>query len=636
MSTKKNNTGFVIFAGKSRQKHRAGWVLAILSATTGCASLINPYVEPDYAESNTALECPARQPADLENAVTCALAWREEYRSALQGRSTFRKVTGLSLIALAGGALGHGITQSGDSGDTLTWIGIGSGSWLAGSNWLDSMPVERAYLAGERAMSCAIDAVQPLRTLPDGVGKFNKDIDDLKSAHKTLLAAQQATRLALFELRVKVPKDAEVINFMELIDKRLSSSNDVGDAALQRITEAQKLITIRNAAKHSLMSAINKISDAVDAAVLSNEPSLQQLPLLIDSLSTYNDLFRGAEVDSDEEAGDEKQSAAQKLTLESLQKIESEVRALNMAFDKLISAIAQVKIALAPLSGVAEATATAGYPATLAACGVSEDKLGAQFAVLNHESETISAKPGGRVTFVMGGGRPPYFASVLSAHIDGVVFESPRPGNPRAQISIGGGVTSGVIEIHLQDTAGANIFRKVTIDPASESAQSAKDVTACPIAGGSDIELTLEQWYVIQRMVGAGADGKPGQATRAAICEEQKERLQPHTGYIDQALLDALEKGNKLLGGIVEGAANPFERSLSITPDAVNEVKKKHCLAQATPAVFDDEFRKVIMNYVAANDDLTAVGENNDLLSQQILEAMQAELCAVPAPIRSE
>ena len=96
----------------------------------------------------------------LAQAINYANRAKDAYKVAIGDQAVLTSGLGLGLIPLSAAALGFGI--AGGSSDAVTALGLTGAAGYAAGTWLSSKPRQRVYIAGIKAMTCAVDAMIPL------------------------------------------------------------------------------------------------------------------------------------------------------------------------------------------------------------------------------------------------------------------------------------------------------------------------------------------------------------------------------------------------------------------------------------------------------------------------------------------
>ena len=140
-------------------------------AVSGC-SLLNPHViweRPDATEVVT-----------LQSAIKYANDAKDAYKTAIGEQAMLTSSLGLGLIPLSAAALGLGIANV--DGNAITALGLTGAAAFSATTWVGSKPRQRVYIAGIKAMTCAVDAMIPLNFPQQDQTDLKNDLDTLNGA----------------------------------------------------------------------------------------------------------------------------------------------------------------------------------------------------------------------------------------------------------------------------------------------------------------------------------------------------------------------------------------------------------------------------------------------------------------------
>ena len=143
--------------------------LLALAATAGC-SLVNPFVIGPAARQAAIAPGGRAQNEPKITSVDDAkryAAWvKGEYRGALGDQAQLQSWLGIGLIPLSAAAMGIG--AAGGPGSAVLALGLTGASAFGTSMWLTNKPRHLAYVAGIKAVTCAVDAVESLGEIDAG------------------------------------------------------------------------------------------------------------------------------------------------------------------------------------------------------------------------------------------------------------------------------------------------------------------------------------------------------------------------------------------------------------------------------------------------------------------------------------
>jgi len=250
--------------------------IAIAVACGGCA-LFNPYVVPKDAQGKlvTARISSVRFVGGVEEAIDYADAWRRAYVRAAAEHSKARNVTAAIILPLTAVSLFYGITDHG-SGDRITRMALGGSMLYTGTEFLTSKPRQQLYLAGARALTCAIVATRPYLVTEEWERAFNQKRGVLDDKLIALARANAALGSAIDMAESVDPADSQV-----KVAKRIHTQ------ASQALTEGRALAQQAGSASmafqqigHALLGAVRSITDRVDQELPKTEPDLESLKSL--------------------------------------------------------------------------------------------------------------------------------------------------------------------------------------------------------------------------------------------------------------------------------------------------------------------------------------------------------------------
>src|SRR5436190_10155780 len=174
-----------------------------LLAAAGC-SLVNPFVIGPRTRV-AAATAPPSPSMDLPTAKAYADKVKDEYREALGDQAKLLSWLGIGLIPLSAAAIGLGATGGPPSAVLATGLtgaaGFGVGTWLI------NKPRQAAYVAGIKAVSCAVDAVEPL-------GEIN-----IASLHASLTTLETGIPALQRGIAVLTPLVGDLENDLKQVDQ---------------------------------------------------------------------------------------------------------------------------------------------------------------------------------------------------------------------------------------------------------------------------------------------------------------------------------------------------------------------------------------------------------------------------------
>jgi len=172
------------------------WTLvAGAAALSGCASVLSPQIVsptltggPGGTQAAAPVASAPRnwQQPTVEEAVQMATALQGQYAQAVVEHGAVQPGLGTALIGLGAAGLFKSVT-GGNPTDIAGAGVLGSAGYLWGSNFA-SQPRQKVYLAGIRALNCAIQATRPWAMSDDDAQQMSSDLRS---------ASEAATRLEL-------------------------------------------------------------------------------------------------------------------------------------------------------------------------------------------------------------------------------------------------------------------------------------------------------------------------------------------------------------------------------------------------------------------------------------------------------
>ena len=393
----------------------------------------------------------------LLDAIGYADNAKDAYKKAVGEQASLTSGAALALIPLSAAALGLGIAEA-DS-NLITALGVGGAAGFGAATWLSSKPRQRVYIAGIKAMSCAVDAMIPLKfsledqtQLRDGLTDLNKAIGGVNgtvTAIKGLTETiEEQTGETLITKRAK-----EDMKVAEALLATAHTTFESGTTLYRQISNAGQV----------LISAVDRIGALVDDAIVETEPDIASLPGVIDALAQTSMQFTKIPESArskEQLAGsaptgivndDAKTFGITGVNLEELLKLNELLGELEGLLITLSSATLGVK-------SVVDAVSEARPLESLKLCGVA----------VPEEVKAIKLTPAGDVELVAGksetkqlvitGGKAPYTAELLEDPVDGLTVKQPVPFGPRVLIRTDENLLLGdkKYNIYITDAAGHN------------------------------------------------------------------------------------------------------------------------------------------------------------------------------------
>lgn len=591
-------------------------IVLLTFAISGCA-LLNPHVVPDDLDDSGTPACPAHT-MDLDTALVCAYAWSNTYRGALSSQAKLRTWSGVTLIALSGLALGYGITDG--SGDTLTWLGIAGGVGYGASNWLANKPAQLAYLAGMKAISCAVTIVEPLSYMPYKGSNFSTKIDVLNAA----ISNTERHFLTAVNARSEYKENGGDTEVLASADTQISAARLVISNAGQAHTGGVALLGKESGAGQALINTVQRISYEVDGIIVQSLPSLQALPGVIDGLAGAAGMITHQPASSFELPGTKLPTPKAELQTQNTL-LQNSRASLETALLELNKSVGELRMASRPIEDNLAAAGKMTQFETLKGCGVDEEKLAPALSVSPSELQVGNSAAANR-RLIVSGGRAPYMVELLESPVENLEVSQPVPFGPRVLVEVKAGVISSKYTIHITDATGASVQANLVINSTDANANTivgTPGASNCPTVpyGKTESEKALpaQMFYKAQRVVDVDIDGEPGNETRQAICTFQKRLGLKETGELNEETQEVVEQEYGGLKNKVEGAEFSFEFSKSLTPEGVKQLQEQLGVGQT--GILDAATREAIEGFSAPAD--VTRGEGKEL-TQSVVEAIIA------------
>lgn len=257
-------------------KVRLGIVAGAALLSSGCA-LFNPYVYPK--DANGRYKHPPMSKVEfaggMNEAISYADIWRKTYVDAAAVHSTTRNVSAAVVLPLTATSLFYGITDHG-SADRITRMALGGAMIYGGNEFLTSRPRQRLYLAGAKAMTCAIVQSRPYLV----TGKWLEEFDRRRQTFTVALAGLEEARTRLTSKIVI----AEGVAKTDALNSLISSSRRVEAAAKVSAGDAVQLqqkagvLSMRiMQSGQELLGVVRAINDRVNEEMQKTEPDMQTL-----------------------------------------------------------------------------------------------------------------------------------------------------------------------------------------------------------------------------------------------------------------------------------------------------------------------------------------------------------------------
>ena len=455
----------------------------------------------------------------------------------------------MSLTTLAAAALGIGVTSSSRSAeDFLVAAGLTGASGLALGTWFSSTPRQRVWIAGIKALNCAVTAMEPLSIASVNLsGKLDQLSTTIQSTH----AQSARVQGSIAEIVAISGQDTPLVAAARAqVQMSIGATSNADDA----YAEATKLQLAVSRAGPALENAVDRIAAVVDDAILSTQTELSGLPGIISNLAAG-----GAQFVQLPEPGQFPQ-------------ITREVRESNeIEEDRDTSAIVSAEVTLRDELAVLAGTVASMRSATsrvaaivnavnqklpfdaLKNCGVS---IKAPVTALKIQPsgviEFMQGKAGNR-GFTISGGDDPYSAQLLD-EVDGLTVKQPVAFGPTVTVAANDKVEPGTYNIQISDVLKNSLIIRVTIVPKptetkviNEGGDSAED--------GDPVVTKIQKHLKLVGFDPGPIDGNRGLANsrsnaaiRALLSKINHEEKDP-TKLSDESITNLLDELLAKIGG---------------------------------------------------------------------------------------
>lgn len=443
-------------------------ILAVgLAAALGGCSLWNPHVtweRPSITADGTATEKPYNE-ITISDAIAYANRGKEAYKQAAGEQEELKSALALGLIPLSAAAVGLGVHEV--SGEAITALGLTGAAGLGLGTWFNNEPYKTIYIAGARALGCAVEAVAPLDLNRSLIDQLRIDLGDIpRSAglNDHMSALHTARGAAESALRAFDPNGTDTGPLVERAEDDIDAAADLLALADQTYRSARALERRIAEGGPLLMEAVDRIAAEVDEALIANAPDLNALPEIINGLSQNAQVF-GLEVESGEDADTPGGGAAMAGIVEDTAPppapgmlLENALENLKRAAEALLSSNRRVAILVESVQDRAPGNA-------LQDCGVDVEQLNLVISVLPDDEITFPSNADGKGRLVLTGGKRPYFA-VPTKDMGDQLRVTPReePGLSLLLIETESGLPADTYKVHVFDSARGTAEVEIKIE----------------------------------------------------------------------------------------------------------------------------------------------------------------------------
>lgn len=454
----------------NRVRHRHILAIGLMAALGGC-SLWNPHVtweRPSITAGGTATEKPYNE-ITISDAIAYANRGKEAYKQAAGEQEELKSALALGLIPLSAAAVGLGVHEV--SGEAITALGLTGAAGLGLGTWFNNEPYKTIYIAGAKALGCAVEAVAPLdlnRSLIEQLRIDLGDIPDAAGLNDHMSALHTARGAAESALRAFDPNGTDTGPLVERAEDDIDAAADLLALADQTYRSARALERRIAGGGPLLMEAVDRIAAEVDEALIANAPDLSALPEIINGLSQNAQVF-GLEVESGEDADTPGGGAAMAAPTEDAvgflplaptpeARLENALENLKRAAETLLSSNRRVAILVESIQDRAPGDA-------LQDCGVDVEQLNLAISVLPDDEITFPSNADGKGRLVLTGGKRPYFA-VPTKDMGDRLRVTPReePGLSLLLIETESGLPADTYKVHVFDSARGTAEVEIKIE----------------------------------------------------------------------------------------------------------------------------------------------------------------------------
>jgi predicted nucleic acid-binding Zn-ribbon protein len=562
--------------------HRAFRCFSILLCVTvlsGC-SLINPHVR---------WERPPGGNATLQDGIEYANNAKDEYKKAVGDQALLTNLAGVGLIPLGAAALGLGI--AGGHRQAVAALGVTGAAALATTAWLSSKPRQLIYIAGIKAMSCAVDALLPLSFSRQAHQDFRRDLNRLNASIGTFSQQLEVVKGLLARVKTEVPDADELIAETEA---DLRAAEALLNTARLTFTSGVQLERDIDRAGQMLISAVDKIGAEVDRAIVATIPDIQTLPDVIGGLAQTSARFTKL---PEPTKGSQQMAGVTKKGSDTSDKLKTQagkravVDQLNQEKAKLKADAAALESDIRTVAAVVNSVSEAKPAATLKECHVDEVATGLSV----QPAEPIQFDKGKEATrrLFINGGKPPYFAEILERPIKGLSLDPPSPDSPRLTVVHSTAETpAGNYHILIRDTTSNSQTIAVEVKETTPAAAPKAGVAQkSPAPSPANAVSSGDQKKILSALCLPPGEKLGSQNSIAAVNIFQETIGQPQSGQLSNEQIEIVKQAKNCQAG----RKNFFENTL--TEERIRNIQKK--LGGPETGKLDDATRGKIKKFAA-------------------------------------
>lgn len=447
-----------------------------VAAVGGCA-LLNPLVDWTDPASNTA--------PTIQSSIVYAEKGIAAYTAAAGDQQLLTATAGIGLIPLAAAAAGLGI--AGGHANTVLGLGLAGTAGYATISWLASKPRTAAYLAGQRALVCAKDAIAPFRVDESQWAEFRRGLLGTGDGQQrqTLNDLVLAAEFKAIELEKAIGQAGGSASQNELVKAAVSSLAAVNAAVAtaKPMWDSASALNIKVAAAgNELKNAVDRIKGLVNKAVNDTLPDINTLPKVLAELQQFaQTAVPKSETPKPAEPKPIAASSSGKATANQLREsLTAASTAADQARIRLEHAVAAVRPLVVRFANVKPAKEA------LALCNV--DAVATDLSIVPTGPVKFTAGKTGSQTFVLSNGKGPFFAQILEGSAPGISVAPPFTMGTMFTLSWTDKAKDGTYTLFVGDAAGHSkivqvIVEKSTPPVAGAAAPDSNATNPAPKAG---------------------------------------------------------------------------------------------------------------------------------------------------------
>ena len=452
-------------------------MLVMISATSlsGCA--VSPLVSWPRPGQTTS-------PLPLADAQRYAEEARKAYREARDKH--VQATTGLNSGLLGLGVLGTAFAVAKAHRDALLGTAfVGASAYAFGQQNLNGQHL-LVYEAGIEAIGCAKDAMRPLAM---SIGDRAALEAAMIGLDRALVKTSSARAHASAALAAWQATDPEKNDLETVAGASIAASGTSIDVGLVNVTSGRLLIRRADEAGDTLVSAVERIDDAVNKAVTATLPDPSSVFKVIAGLPGFaagivpgSDAAISAAI-TKSSAGLTPEVAPQAGQLGKGGAVNfNQGAALYRAIAALDEATDGLRLALANVNGRLPTEESLKGLQSVKDCGLSDVSFAMKVVPA---APSITAGADRKTSFTISGGTPPYHVDLQVTPVKGVTLVSPKPVDKTAFFEITKDAMAGTVPVVVMDASkpSKTMVLSVEVLKSSDAGAGAPDNTPAPEAG---------------------------------------------------------------------------------------------------------------------------------------------------------